>query len=286
MKKQVLIIAGFLAVGSLACFQGGLQNAIAKNTGSPGGYTGSPTDARTCGSGGGCHGGGTTAVNGIISTTIPSTGYVPGANYDINVTASASGFNKFGFECAAENSSGTQVGTMAGMSDVSVISSGNGLGNATHTASGTAGSGGSKTWTWTWTAPPAGTGDVTFFAAFLAANGQNNTTGDQAFNSSEVFSEDHGISIAEQTGVALNLQTFPNPATEWVNVHFKLPQAGEVNLELSDLQGRLVKHFIKEPMGAGNQRFQFGISDVPAGMYILRMHNDGKGYAQRIGITH
>ncbi len=142
--------------------------------GSPGGKTGSPGDGgSTCND---CHGGSPQIQSGWISSNIPAGGYVEGTSYLITLTATQSGINKFGFECTAEDDFGEKVGTF-GLLMPSETQLSNGGFSVSHTASGTFGAG-SRTWQFSWVAPPSGTGNVTFFAAFNAANGNGGTSGD------------------------------------------------------------------------------------------------------------
>lgn len=154
---------------------------------SPNGYTGSPLEfgGRTCGSNGGCHGGGSTAQADMITTNIPSSGYVPGQTYQITATVVSAGRTKFGFQLSPQRANGNTAGTMIANSTVQLTGSQR---YATHTSSSNTGSG-SRSWTFSWTAPATGLGPVTFYASYNAANNNNSTSGDIIFNSSLVVNE-------------------------------------------------------------------------------------------------
>ena len=138
---------------------------VLRNGGSPGAKTGSPGDGASCLE---CHAGTANNVSNWISSDIPGTGYVPGEKYNLTATGTHSGVGRFGFELTAENTSNAKAGTF------SINDNGTKLVNSnaavTHNSSGTLPSGDSRSWTTEWTAPEAGTGDVTFYAAFNAAN--------------------------------------------------------------------------------------------------------------------
>lgn len=159
------------------------RTALTKNAGSPGGYTGSNKDGRTCGTNGGCHGGGATAITNAISTNIPSEGYRPDSTYTITYTVSKTNINEFGFESMAENS----LGSITGSFIITNSTETKGLATSTrvtHKSAGTPGAG-TKTWSVNWKAPNnVDGGDITFFAAFIASNNNNNDNGDQTFTSS------------------------------------------------------------------------------------------------------
>jgi len=158
----------------------------AYHTGSPGGYSGSAGDGQDCTS---CHlPGPTNIVDGWITTDIPSEGYTPDQTYTITATGTQAGVVRFGFELTAENSSNQKTGTL-----IITESTRTQLTNAnhavTHTAGGITPTGDSNTWTMEWIAPSAGEGDVTFTAAFNAANGNGNNSGDVIYKSSTVVQE-------------------------------------------------------------------------------------------------
>ncbi len=145
--------------------------------GSPGGKTGSPGDVSSCTQ---CHSGAATQQSGWISSNIPVQGYTAGDTYTVTVTATQPGITKFGFECTAEDAFGSKVGTFTILMGAQTKLA-NGNTSVTHKAAGTSGSGGSKSWAFSWTAPSTGTGTVTFYAAFNAANGNGNTSGDNIY---------------------------------------------------------------------------------------------------------
>ena len=156
-------------------------------TGSPGGKSGSPGDAgATCTQ---CHSGTANTATGWITTNIPVSGYVAGNTYTITLTGTHTGVVKFGFEVTAEDAAGIKTGTFA-LADPTQTKFTNNNKAVTHTSSGTAPSGSSKTWTVNWTAPAAGTGQVGFYAAFNAANGNGGTSGDVIYKTSTFVSED------------------------------------------------------------------------------------------------
>jgi len=168
---------------------------MSNSTGSPGGKTGSPADVSTCFE---CHNSNpVNPVSAWITTNIPAAGYVAGNTYTITVTGTHSGVIKFGFELTAEDDAAAKTGTFI-ITDVTQTMLVN-MGTAvTHTSMGTSPSGDTKTWTVDWTAPPSSTGDVGFYASFIAANGNGNVNGDDVYTSSTFVSPqpDPGIARA------------------------------------------------------------------------------------------
>jgi hypothetical protein len=175
-----------------------LTSEIEYGTGSPGGKSGSPGDGgSTCTE---CHGGTASPQNGWITTSIPDDGYTPGETYTITATGTHNGVVKFGFEATAENTAGTKIGTLTitNSTETKLVNSNKAV---THKSAGTTPTGNTKSWSFNWTAPAAGTGNVGFYAAFNAANGNGNSTGDVIYKSSLTIPE----FIAPQNGITVSL---------------------------------------------------------------------------------
>jgi hypothetical protein len=124
---------------------------------------------------------------------MPSFHYVPGQTYNMSVTVSQTGLSLFGVGVEALLSSGANAGTLT-ITDFnstqikSVTVAGNSRRNVVHTENGGA-SPDSKVFTFDWTAPPAGSGNITFYFSGVAANNNNNNNLDYVYNASQVFTE-------------------------------------------------------------------------------------------------
>ena len=150
-----------------------------RTSGSPGGYSGSLVHGRTCGSNGGCHGGGFTTANVQVTSTIPAGGYEEGESYEITVSTTVSGFSKFGFELFAESETPSALGSWVITDAARTRTTGS---SVTHTSSGSAApTSGTTSWQVNWVAPSGSQGPVTFHCTVLAANGNGSTSGDQVF---------------------------------------------------------------------------------------------------------
>jgi len=152
----------------------------ANSSGSPGGKSGSPGDGNTtCTQ---CHTGTATPQSGWITSNIPADGYTPGQTYQITATGTHSGVVKFGFELTAETSAGVKTGTFV-ITDATRTKLINANKAVTHTTAGNVPTGNTSTWTMNWTAPVTNVGQVRFYAAFNATNGNGNTGGDVVYTS-------------------------------------------------------------------------------------------------------
>jgi hypothetical protein len=233
-----------------------LTSELKSSSASPGGKTGSPLDGVTCTQ---CHGGTATMQAGWISSNIPASGYVPGQTYTITATATHTGASLFGFELTAESPGTGKVGGLiaTNTAENQLLGNGNAI---THKAAGTAPTGNSRSWSFDWNAPAAGTGDVTFYAAFNAANGNGTTSGDVIYTST--------LGVQESMGTGLDMfkplgrQIYPNPATEVLHLE-GFPANTFVRLYSQD--GRMVR---ESALQKGNA--SISINALKPGIYFLQ----------------
>ena len=160
MKKSLFFIP--ICIGLSIFFYPTTSNS--NDDGSVGGKTGSPNDIGNCM---GCHTNAQTGQGAEVTTNIPSTGYEPGNTYNITAMVNLGiGFgDPKGFEVTCEaNTTNTKAG-LFGTTDptnTQVINNGTAV---THTAAGNS----LNTWTFNWVAPISGTGEITFYGAFIEA---------------------------------------------------------------------------------------------------------------------
>src|ERR1035437_3752182 len=181
--KLKIIVLGVLVAFSCMSF------VILKITGPDPGYSGSPNDGAECT---GCHA--DNSVNtGIesanITSTVPAGGYVGGNTYSITATVSysvAPNNTRFGFELSPQTPAGAKLGTLHATPETQIITQG--AEYIEHVLTSVAGTN-TRSWTFTWTAPVAGTGPVTFYGAFLAANADDDVTGDYVYTKTLTVSE-------------------------------------------------------------------------------------------------
>ena len=230
--------------------------SLLRPNGSPGDFTGSPGDGYLdCTD---CHDN-NVDYNLIpnINTSIPVTGYVLGQTYTIEVLTSSSGANGWGFELTAEKAGGTTVGeyNMTGATgSPKIITSG---GSVTHSNNA------SDSWSFNWTAPSVNEGDITFYAAVLAANGSN----DQVITTQKVVTAST-LSIDEKNSLAFEI--FPNPTRDYLTI--KLPNdISEGYVEIFDFSGKSV---IKTKVNIINNTLN--LNNLSVGMYILRLSSEEK----------
>jgi len=254
MKRLFLSLTILAGIGASALFN--LQSAHSNPSGAPAGVTGSPADGETCISSG-CHSGNLSAQDGLITSDIPVSGYLPGSTYTITVAITQSGISRWGFQISPQSSTGTMQGTpiITNSTQTKIVSTK----YVTHKTAGNSGSG-SKTWSFNWTAPAAGTGNVNFYATVMAANNNGNESGDQ------VYTDVYTVPEAVVTGVedvitSENLLVYPNPVT---GNEFQMQLNTATSVRILDAQGKVVDARTFE---AGVQTYD--ASKLPAGMYYV-----------------
>jgi len=259
MKKTYYLIAGILPLTLLLSSYSGDSKY---GGGSPGGYTGSPGDAKTCVQ---CHGGTASAVTGWITSNVPSGGYIPGTTYTMTVTITGTG--KKGFEVSPQTPSGALVGTLTAGSGTHLVNANKAV---TQSSSSTANP---YTKTFTWTAPVAGTGDVTFYGAFTLNKPvtklctlviPENTT---------------GIDETEYDHFLVS----PNPISDHVQVNFFMSAKGIMEIRLIDISGRNGVYLLNDELPAGTYHQSLQIpSGLKKGVYILIFQQDTKRHQEKV----
>lgn len=63
---------------------------------------------------------------------------------------------------------------------------------------------------------------------------------------------------------------FPNPVVDNAVVRFTNPEAGEVTLEIMDLNGRVISS-VTEMKNAGTEEFDVNVSELNAGVYLYKV---------------
>lgn len=236
------------------------------SSGAPAMHTGSPGDNMDCSH---CHTTSGTPVAGaiLITSDVPSGGYISGNTYQITVRAAHATFNKFGFQISPQTPSGALVGTLATTNNTETQLVGSGK-YVTHKAAGTAGTsipmvGNYKEWSFNWTAPSPGAGNVTFYAAALLANGNNLNSGDSLVKGTLVINESATNSI-QAVGADASNYIFPNPVVNNLNLFL----AENAQVSIFNMNGSML--FDMQLNKGFNQIL---VDEFPKGLYFIKIEN-------------
>ncbi len=232
---------------------------LAPSGGSPGGKSGSPGDnGNNCTQ---CHTGTPQNASDWITSDIPGNGYVGGETYIITASGEHAGVGKFGFELTAEDESGNKVGTFTVLNADETQITGNNTA-VTHTSGGTTPSGNSKSWEVEWTAPEDVPGDITFYAALNAANGNSGTSGDVIYLTETTYGPD----VTGIGDVVAESNFYPNPTTGLVN--FNVADADNGLVKIYNQTGQLI-----ETLNAVSGIGQVDLTSQAKGLYFVQFNN-------------
>jgi hypothetical protein len=79
-------------------------------------------------------------------------------------------------------------------------------------------------------------------------------------------------STLEKDENTIALTAFPNPTSKSLTINYKLENAGDVSLDLYDLNGKLVSHLSNGFRMAASQTETFELSNLVTGTYICRLN--------------
>lgn len=77
------------------------------------------------------------------------------------------------------------------------------------------------------------------------------------------------LTLASSKTSLQQLQVFPNPAQQQVQIQLELLQQQKVRLKLYNQEGKLVRNWLHQPVVAGSSNWQFEVQDLPTGVYYV-----------------
>jgi len=252
MKKNYKFYAFLLAIPTAAFL------FLGYSSGQTSPYSGSPGDSgNTCTI---CHSGSTNHnAEASITTNIPPTGYVVNQVYTVTV-AVASDVTKHGFQITAEKAGGTKVGEFIAGIGNQVTNSGHYA--ITHTNAGNM----QNSWSFTWTAPAINQGDITFYTAVNATNGNNSDSGDQVVTTSLTVAQS-SLGLDKFNDIAIAV--YPNPTTD--NLSLTIP----VNF-VENASFRITNQLGKEVLrkNINSVETSINVSSLATGVYLLQLTSE------------
>ncbi|MEO1478726.1 MAG: DUF4331 family protein, partial [Bacteroidota bacterium] len=76
-------------------------------------------------------------------------------------------------------------------------------------------------------------------------------------------------------------QNYPNPFTPSTTISYRVPEAGDVRLDVFDVQGRLVRTLVSERMARGTYEVDWDAQDLASGTYVYRLMVDDRTLTTR-----
>lgn len=232
----------------------------------------------------GCHNdaAANTDPSGSISLTIDSANgfYVPGKSYNVKVRLAYAGRPRFGFALTTRTSGsgGLHIGTFNTGQNSSIT---NRTEYVAHTQAGTMGSG-QKEWTFTWKAPDTLTTPVQFYVAGVAANNDNDNTGDRVYTT-QLSLQPSGVQSSRTIQSLQRVaRLFPVPVKQTVflqNLQTESPieQVQLVHVATGQTTALLLPH----PIAAGMQQ-ELSLPSVAPGLYLMQCSTAAGMYVQKL----
>ena len=97
--------------------------------------------------------------------------------------------------------------------------------------------------------------------------------------------------VVEQGAASRTISVFPNPFSTEATIRFHLPEAGQVTLNVFDLQGRLIRQLHNGQLDSGQHQRQWdgageGGGQLPSGMYLVQLRSGGEVVNRKVLLQH
>jgi hypothetical protein len=105
-------------------------------------------------------------------------------------------------------------------------------------------------------------------------------------NAKALFDSDYNLlalSLISEKPKSFEINVYPNPAKDFINVKLDLKQTSQVTMELIDMTG---KQIMKNDLGSigGEQNLKFDFSDLKTGLYIMQLKTDKETVGYKISV--
>lgn len=277
MKTKLLICLAFALLGFIA-YTTCVQSNVSAFPGGISGFSSSiNTGGQNCSS---CHFISSTAKsnNFKIINDIPSTGYVPNKVYKFSILINSKQ-PRAGFDVRIENAEGLVAGEVTNADDLARTEQG----ELIHTYETFLNQGLGK-FDFTWTAPAeGGVANVYAAVATLLNNGTNDMDTLNLFNFS--LAQDITTSINENYLYGSKTDFYAFEENRNVIVKYNVATQSEVTITLVDSKGTMSKTLFTGNTVAGSHAESFKSSELPKGIYLVKMIADEKVKTTKIVIN-
>ncbi len=79
-----------------------------------------------------------------------------------------------------------------------------------------------------------------------------------------------------------NINIYPNPASDNINITVNLPNTGQLKVSLHDIMGREQDVLYDNKISAGTHAIEYQVDKLTPGVYMLRFEGDGSVYTERV----
>ncbi|MFM7016331.1 MAG: T9SS type A sorting domain-containing protein [Bacteroidota bacterium] len=92
--------------------------------------------------------------------------------------------------------------------------------------------------------------------------------------------------VSNNNSALSNLKVFPNPANEALNIHFETSATSDINLSITDLNGKEITSISKDKFNAGEFDYPVNVAKIPSGLYLVNLTINGASTRQKVTIKH
>jgi hypothetical protein len=90
------------------------------------------------------------------------------------------------------------------------------------------------------------------------------------------WGQNHDPFVQDRVDPAKSVKLYPNPSTEYLNIKFEAPQAKTAKVAVHNIIGNLLD---VESEIVDEYEIRLKVKDLPAGVYLLSVKDDGNGQA-------
>jgi len=94
------------------------------------------------------------------------------------------------------------------------------------------------------------------------------------------------VEITELKPATCNLKFFPVPCSDNLTLHFTLHTSCFTVIDLYSIEGIMIKRLVNEEVIAGEHVMTVDLSDLPAGIYFVRLQAGNRLETARVVVTH
>ena len=76
-------------------------------------------------------------------------------------------------------------------------------------------------------------------------------------------------------------QNYPNPFNPVTNITFMVETYGYASIRIYDIKGRLVETLVEEQLPSGEYEVHWDASDLPSGVYFIRLTGSNKSITKK-----
>jgi hypothetical protein len=92
------------------------------------------------------------------------------------------------------------------------------------------------------------------------------------------------LAVGQASGQFSQVKLYPNPANNITKLEFNLQETEQLNIQLLDISGRIIKSISNEKATAGYHTVEINTADVPSGMYIIQMETGNASANYRLSV--